>query len=144
MKDPIGAFEKIRDNFILYLKTAFGTQFPGLEREREAMLRRPGILNQEPWIEPMPRYETDRALADLQPNDLPGMNQATLERFKALALSGLVSSFDLYTHQIRMLRHAVAGQNAVVTAGTGAGKTEALPAATLCIPGSRESGMGSP
>ena len=126
MKDPIGAFEKIRDNFILYLKTAFGTQFPGLEREREAMLMRPGILNQEPWIEPMPRYETDRALADLQPNDLPGMNQATLERFKALALSGLVSSFDLYTHQIRMLRHAVAGQNAVVTAGTGAGKTEAF------------------
>jgi len=46
MNDPIGAFEKIRDNFILYLKTAFGTQFPGLEREREEMLRRPGILNQ--------------------------------------------------------------------------------------------------
>jgi len=53
MNDPIGAFEKIRDNFILYLKTAFGTQFPGLEREREAMLRRPGILNQQPWIEPL-------------------------------------------------------------------------------------------
>ncbi len=70
MDDPIGAFEKIRDNFILYLKTAFGTQFPGLEREREAMLRRPGILNQQPWIEPLPRYQTDRQLADLGP-DIP-------------------------------------------------------------------------
>lgn len=126
MNDPIGAFEKIRDNFILYLKTAFGTQFPGLEREREEMLRQPGILNQEPWIEPMPQYETDRALAELQLDDLPGINQSTLERFKSLALSGLIGSYALYTHQIRMLRHAIAGQNAVVTAGTGAGKTEAF------------------
>jgi DEAD/DEAH box helicase domain-containing protein len=126
MDDPIGAFEKIRDNFILYLKTAFGTQFPGLEREREAMLRSPGILNQQPWIEPLPRYQTDRPLADLGQGDLPAMAPEALERFRNLALCGLVGNYPLYTHQISMLQRAMAGQNAVVTAGTGSGKTEAF------------------
>lgn len=126
MNDPVGAFEKIRDNFILYLKTAFGTQFPGLEQEREEMLRRPGILNQEPWIEPLPRYTTDRPLAALTAEDLPGMSPEAVARFKELSLSGLVGNYPLYAHQIAMLQRAVTGQNAVVTAGTGSGKTESF------------------
>ncbi len=126
MNDPIGAFEKIRDNFILYLKTAFGTQFPGLEREREALLRQPGILNQEPWIEPLPRYQTDMALSALGSTDLSGMASEAVERFKELARCGLVGDYPLYTHQIAMLREAVAGRNAVVTSGTGSGKTESF------------------
>jgi len=126
MNDPIDAFEKIRDNFILYLKTAFSTQFPGLEREREAMLRQPGILNQQPWIEPLPHYQTDRPLANLGPDELPMVAPEALERFKTLAQCGLVRNYPLYTHQISMLQRATAGQNAVVTAGTGSGKTEAF------------------
>ena len=126
MNDPIGAFERIRDNFILYLKTAFWTQFPGLECEREAMLKKPGILNQEPWIEPLPRYMTNKPLEDLQMEDLPAIAPDDLERFKRLARCGLVGSYPLYTHQIEMLQCALAGQNAVVTAGTGSGKTEAF------------------
>ncbi|HOI17810.1 MAG TPA: DEAD/DEAH box helicase, partial [Geobacteraceae bacterium] len=126
MNDPIGAFEKIRDNFILYLKTAFGTQFPGLEREREALLRQPGILNQEPWIEPLPRYQTDRALSALGAADLPGVAPEAVERFKELARCGLVGDYPLYTHQVSMLQQAVAGRNAVVTSGTGSGKTESF------------------
>ena len=39
MKDPLGAFDQVRENAMLYIQTAFGTQFPGLERERERMLR---------------------------------------------------------------------------------------------------------
>ncbi|MEE8208262.1 MAG: DEAD/DEAH box helicase, partial [Nitrosomonadaceae bacterium] len=126
MNNPIGAFEEIRDNFILYLKTAFRTQFPGLELEREAMLRRPGVLNQEPWIEPLPRYLTAEHLGGLETNDLPGMSRSVLDRFKDLALCGLVGDHPLYTHQVTMLQKAIAGQNSVVTAGTGSGKTEAF------------------
>ena len=48
MIDPIGAFDTIRDNFILYIKTAFGTRFPSVEAEREALLRQPRIMCQEP------------------------------------------------------------------------------------------------
>lgn len=126
MNDPISVFEKIRENFILYLKTAFRTQFPGLERERERMLREPGILHQEPWIEPLPQYQTDRPLGDLNPEDVPELTPNALARFKALSQCGLVGDYPLYTHQISMLQHAMAGQNAVVTAGTGSGKTEAF------------------
>lgn len=126
MNDPVGSFEKIRNNFILYLKTAFGTQFPGMEREREAMLRRPEVLNQQPWIEPLPRYQVSRALATLGLEDLPSFSPEALQRFKDLSLCGLVGNYPLYTHQISMLQRAVNGENAVVTAGTGSGKTEAF------------------
>jgi len=44
MRDPIGAFETIRDNFLLYVKTAFATQYPGLERERIRLLKEPGAF----------------------------------------------------------------------------------------------------
>lgn len=44
MQDPIGAFEKIRDSLILYVKTAFGTQFPEIEQERERLLREAGAF----------------------------------------------------------------------------------------------------
>ena len=53
MVDPVDAFEKIRDNFILYVKTAFGTRFPTLEAKREQLLRQLRVLNQEPWLEPL-------------------------------------------------------------------------------------------
>ena len=67
MNDPIGAFEKLRESLVLYIQTAFGTQFPGLERERERLLREPGVISQEPWIEPLPRYVTSgKRIDDLQ------------------------------------------------------------------------------
>ncbi|MFX0114509.1 MAG: DEAD/DEAH box helicase [Candidatus Hodarchaeota archaeon] len=126
MKDPIGSFERIRDNFILYIKTAFGTQFPGLEKEREALLRFPGILNQEPWIEPLPQYVTGKRLNGLITDDVPGLGASPLERLKSLATCGLIGNYPLYTHQLEMLRRVTEGQNAVVTAGTGSGKTESF------------------
>lgn len=58
MIDPVGAFYQIRDNFILYIKTAFGTRFPSLEVDREELLRQPRILCQEPWIEQFLNIET--------------------------------------------------------------------------------------
>jgi hypothetical protein len=126
MNDPIGIFNRIRDNFILYLKTAFAVQFSGLEMEREAMLRRSGVLNQEPWIEPLPRYLTDRPLSALTGEDLPEMEPEALSRFKELSLCGLVGRYPLYSHQVSMLQRAMAGQNVVITAGTGSGKTESF------------------
>lgn len=126
MIDPVGDFERIRDNFILYLKTAFGTQFPGVELERENLLRTPGTLNQEPWIEPLPRYTVDRPLNSLNTHDMPNMSPDAVARLKTLAHCGLIGSFPLYTHQTAMLRRVLEGRNAVVTAGTGSGKTEAF------------------
>jgi Lhr-like helicase len=129
MKDPIGSFERIRDSFILYIKTAFGTQYPGLERERERLLRKVGTFYQEPWIEPLPRYsEVEKEFGKLGTSDLPSIDQKSLNDFKSLAVCGLIPNSErkLYTHQLEMLQRVTNGQNAVVTSGTGSGKTEAF------------------
>src|SRR6266481_1138222 len=65
MDDPIGAFGKIRDSVLLYLKTAFATQYPSVEVERERLLRAPRTFYQEPWIEPLARYVTERPISRL-------------------------------------------------------------------------------
>ena len=127
MLDPVGAFEKIRRKFILYVQTAFGTRFPSLEDERESLLKRQGVLNQEPWIEPVPSYEVcGKTIGNLEHVDLPGLQESDLELFKGLVGSGLFGSNELYSHQFKMLSKSLDGQHCVVTAGTGSGKTEAF------------------
>ena len=127
MNDPIAAFEKIRDNFILYVKTAFGTRFPGLEKEREELLRQPGVLNQEPWLEPLPSYQSSgKTIDDLDGSDLPGLNSHQQELFKSFVKCGLFGDKKLHLHQVAMLERALTGRHCVVTAGTGSGKTEAF------------------
>ncbi|MBD2317383.1 DEAD/DEAH box helicase [Phormidium tenue] len=127
MQDPIGAFEKIRDSLILYIKTAFGTRFPEIEQERERLLRETGAFYQEPWIEPLPRYlKSGKSIDNIQLTDVPNLDEAALQDFKSLAACGLVGKYELYSHQVTMLNKALAGQNMVVTAGTGSGKTESF------------------
>lgn len=127
MRDPIGAFERLRESLILYVKTAFGTQFPGLERERERLLRRDGAICREPWIEPLPKYElSGKTVADLAVNDLPNLDPQVIAEFKEFAACGLVGDYELRRHQLEMLRKSVSGENCVVTAGTGSGKTESF------------------
>jgi DEAD/DEAH box helicase domain-containing protein len=126
MNDPLGAFEQVRDNFLLYIKTAFSTRFPGIESERERLLRETKTFCQEPWIEPLPKYESGKRLLEIGPKDIPSIDPTSLKDFQNLALCGLVKDFPLYSHQIEMLQKALAGNNVVVTAGTGSGKTEAF------------------
>ena len=123
----MGAFNRVRESVLQYVKTAFGTQFEGLERERERLLRGPGAISQEPWIEPLPRWESSgKTMADLTTQEAPGLDPQALRDFKSLASCGLVGGYELHRHQVEMLRKVLAGQNAVVTAGTGSGKTEAF------------------
>ena len=125
--DFIGAFDRVRDSYVDYVKTAFGTQYPGLEVERERLLRQPGTISQEPWIEPIPRYQTSgKKIGDLTSADLPGMTPEEIVAFQALARCGLIGDFELHGHQLETLSKVLSGTNAVVTAGTGSGKTEAF------------------
>jgi DEAD/DEAH box helicase domain-containing protein len=127
MIDPVGVFNQIKENFILYLKTAFGTRFPSLEAERERLLNQNGVFIREPWIEPLPRYRSSEKKIDvLIGSDLPGMNDSQVRLFKELVKCGLVGNYTLHSHQAEMLKKVLEGRNCVVTAGTGSGKTEAF------------------
>jgi len=127
MKDPIGSYNTIKDNFFLYIKTAFGTRFDSIEKEREELLRKNGIVSQEPWIEVLPRYTSSGSrIDDLQPSEL-GMSSKQAELFRQFVKCGLFDDENrLHSHQKNMLVSALSGKNCVVTAGTGSGKTESF------------------
>src|ERR1043165_3550982 len=127
MIDPISAFESIRSQFLQYVQTAFGTRYDAIETERAALLQQPEAFCHPPWIEPIPRYtQTNKSIESIGETDVPGLDPEALVDFQALARAGLIGDFPLYSHQLDMLRSAVSGRNAVVTAGTGSGKTESF------------------
>lgn len=132
--DPIYAYKEIKDNFILYVKTAFGTRYKSIEEEREELLRTDQVAAREPWIEPLPAYknvELDNGeklrISSLRKQDLPTMNQESSSIFKEFILKGLIKGdYPIYQHQAEMLRKALEGKNCVITSGTGSGKTESF------------------
>lgn len=129
MKDPIGSFETIKDNFIRYVETAFGTKFPGLEKERNDLLNYDKVLYRKPWIEPLPDYITSGKFIDnLKPEDLGNaLNETEANVFKELAKQGLFpSNVRMHLHQTKMLKEALEGNNCIITSGTGSGKTESF------------------
>ncbi|AOT71906.1 DEAD/DEAH box helicase [Geosporobacter ferrireducens] len=135
MNDPIKTFDSIRDNVILYVKTAFGTRFPSIEEEREKLLseghgelsNKEKALYQDPWIEPLPRYKSSgKTIDDLTADELPGLDGKERVLFKELVKCGLFGEHPLYKHQADMLKCALEGKNCVITSGTGSGKTESF------------------
>ncbi len=129
MIDPIGTFTDIKTNFLRYIKTAFGTRFPSIEDEREYLLNQAGNLSQEPWLEPLPAYQSsNKKIPGLTAEDLPGLSEEQRRLFKELVLRGLFNDPErsFYKHQAIMLRKVLSGRHCVVTAGTGSGKTESF------------------
>jgi DEAD/DEAH box helicase domain-containing protein len=127
MKDPIGSFETVKENFIRYVKTAFKTKFDSLEDERERLLNEDKVLYRQPWIEPLPEYKSSgKTINDLSAEDLPGLNEEQQNTFKGLVSQGLIPGYQLHAHQAQMLKEALAGKNCIITSGTGSGKTESF------------------
>lgn len=127
MKDPVGSFETIKENFIRYVKTAFKTKFESLEDERERLLNQDKVLYRQPWIEPLPEYKSSKKnVGGLSPQDLPGLNKAQKDIFIGLVSQGLMPGYLLHTHQAQMLKDALSGKNCIITSGTGSGKTESF------------------
>lgn len=128
MKDPIGSFETIKENFIRYVKTAFGTKFENVEKERYDLLNYDKVLYRKPWIEPLPDYvSSGKKVNDLTIEDLGNvLNEVEANTFKGLVNTGLVGNFPLHSHQTEMLKQALLGNNCIITSGTGSGKTESF------------------
>ncbi len=129
MKDPIGSFETIKNNFIRYVETAFRTKFEGIEKERNVLLNYDKVLYRKPWIEPLPDYvSSNKRIDDLTLADLGNvLSEHEVNTFKGLVKSGLFpANIKLHSHQAEMLRQALEGNNCIITSGTGSGKTEAF------------------
>lgn len=129
MKDPIGSFETIKENFIRYVETAFGTKFEGVERERYALLNYDKVFYRKPWIEPLPDYvSSNKRIDDLTLVDLGNaLNTNEANTFRELVKTGLFqANIKLHSHQAEMLKQALEGNNCIITSGTGSGKTESF------------------
>lgn len=129
MRDPIGSFLEIKENFIRYIQTAFRTNSDSIEAERYKLLNTDKVLYRMPWIEPLPDYlSSGKKINDLSEDDFGGnMNAREIRLFKELVKNGLVPDFiTLHSHQAKMLKSAMSGNNCIITSGTGSGKTESF------------------
>lgn len=133
MIDPIGGFQRIREQYLAYLETAFRISDPSVSRDRRELLLRPGQMATEPLVEPTPKYKVVdwplSSLAEEADAVLPGWTADEAVAFQRLVTAGLFDSdqIHLYRHQAEMLRRGVAeGRPGIVTSGTGSGKTESF------------------
>lgn len=141
MFDPIGGFDRMIDQFLAYLDTAYRIGDPKVAAMRRELLSSPAQLSLAPIFEAVPRYETtDQGLEELIQDSgkrLPRFNQVQRTAFVELALSGLFDrdtdsaelkgAYNPYKHQVEMLEKGVGdGTPGIVTSGTGSGKTESF------------------
>jgi DEAD/DEAH box helicase domain-containing protein len=126
MNDPIGARDHIRDAVIRYVETAFGTASPAFERERRMLLAREGAVLGRTFVEILPEYAQGLLISQLGDHHLPGMTVRARSAFIAICQAQLVGGFNLYSHQMQMLRKYLEGHHCVITTGTGSGKTESF------------------
>lgn len=145
MLDPVRNFERIRDFYLTYLDTAFRIGHDDIARRRRDLLRAPGTLCTDPFLEPIPSYALSGYTVDglarvgeLGDRILRDFTAEERWAFVRLATSGLLDAkpdsaglprgeFQLFTHQLEMLRRGVQPATpGIVTSGTGSGKTEAF------------------
>ncbi|MET8297590.1 DEAD/DEAH box helicase [Streptomyces sp. NPDC005180] len=121
--DAFATHESLVEAYLRYYDTAFRLRDDTLQAERRALLDQPGGVYADPFIELRPEYAlTGRGIAESAKH---AGAPADLAEFAERGLFG--KGTQLYTHQERALASTMAaGRNAVITAGTGSGKTEAF------------------
>ena len=139
MKDPIGIYENLKEQYFKYIDTAFSVDDSDFKKKRREIYLPEGadknnVLAQEPYLEVIKPYPssgkkiTDVELEEIvdSSGDYYFSNQEELELFQNFCLSGLVGDFPLYQHQIDMIKNYALGKNCIITTGTGSGKTESF------------------
>jgi DEAD/DEAH box helicase domain-containing protein len=139
MKDPIGIYENLKEQYFKYIDTAFSVDDSDFKRKRKEIYLPEGtdnnnVLAQEPYLELIKPYPSSgKKITDIKIDEVKDAlgnnyfsNQEELELFQNFCLSGLVGEFPLYQHQIDMIKNYAAGDNCIITTGTGSGKTESF------------------
>ncbi len=118
---PTAVHGQLADYFQRYYDTAYSLRDSSVGEELRALLRTPGVLFQEPYLELLPQYvQSSQTLEELTA-------EIGLPEISGLLGAGLLRGIPrLYTHQADALRSNQQGRDIVVTSGTGSGKTEAF------------------
>jgi superfamily II DNA/RNA helicase len=125
MFDPIKAAREIKASYIDYITTTFDLADPDYAQALRSELQREGMVAKGPFLDIGGSYETGAALSRLMAEGkacpLFSALEPVPEKDRELKLDR-----PLYSHQERALALASAGENLVVTTGTGSGKTESF------------------
>ena len=130
--DPIGAFQKIKDDYILYFKTMYRFKRNSLDDKKNSQLVQNDNLTKDPYVELMPKYLLEKK--GLKELCKPGGDYYTKfaamqplpDGFADFIAAGLMN-YTPYRHQFEMLCEGYGKQNNVlITSGTGSGKTESF------------------
>lgn len=146
--DPIGAFDKIEKDYLLYFETSYkfsdrNPLYQDLDNRKNKELRKNDNLHKKPLCELTPKYAAERAdLVELcDPNSpkykyngrvLPDnfadfIARGLMRDEKRTRLLGRFATYDPYRHQFEMLCKGYGqGKNVLITSGTGSGKTESF------------------
>ncbi|WP_411101587.1 DEAD/DEAH box helicase [Streptomyces sp. cmx-4-9] len=118
---PLTVHRQLAEYFQRYYDTAYSLRDASVAAELRGLLRTDGVLFQEPYLELLPQYvQAPEPLAALAA-------KIGLPELSGLLKAGLLAGIPrLYTHQAEALLASQAGQDVVVTSGTGSGKTEAF------------------
>jgi Lhr-like helicase len=126
--NPLVLAEQLHGIYEQFVRTSLVLSDDDLARERAAGLH--GQLTAETLIEPVPNYASSGLTAV---DALTALNLTASHRlpadFAAVAgqlLDDLMDGHPLYTHQWEAMQASLAGDDVVVTGGTGSGKTEAF------------------
>src|SRR5947207_6413835 len=128
MSNPVRLFEDLRDMYLRYLDSPFDLRYPDLTMERRRLLNQDGRIYRHPLIEPVPAYRSSaQSLSQAAQALLGGLwapNDIT-DMIGFISQGLFPPTYTLHHHQRDVLEEVVVrGRDAVVTTGTGSGKTE--------------------
>lgn len=134
-KDPIGAFNKIKENYLRYFKTMYSFKDAELNKRKNDKLIESDNLLKEPYLEILPEYRNceDNDGNILRLTDIAYklehsfVEKKDAEDFISSFISNGLMSYPPYAHQVEMLEKVfVKKRSTVINSGTGSGKTESF------------------
>ena len=144
-QDPLGAFEKIEQDYARYFETVYRIDDTRLDAERMTILKSGENMSKEPYVEVLPEYSPATGIDRMDDlilhfSDAFGSEELARMFFDGFIakglMPGLMKKYLPYGHQIGMIEKSFAGiddngshlkyRNTVITSGTGSGKTEAF------------------
>lgn len=121
--DPIVASDNIKQSYVDYITTSFDIADKEYAKELRIQLEKEGFVAKGPYLDVSGSYKTGESLSQLIASGIASREFAELEPV-AEKKRELKLERPLYLHQVEALKKAAAGNNLVVTTGTGSGKTE--------------------